>query len=92
MSALDDVPHRRDDVLVQRAQGQTVLLRPHDGGYYALKAVGARIWELCDGTRSLHDIVTVVCAEFAAPVEQVRGDVVEFVEELRGEQLLVEPE
>lgn len=89
MNALDCVPQRRDGVLVQEAQGQTVLLRPEDGSYYALKDVGARIWELCDGERSVSDIAAVLCNEFDAPVKTVEADVIEFVDELRSEQLLV---
>ena len=84
-----DRPRRRDGVLAQEAQGQTVLLRLDDGGYYALDEVGARIWELCDGDRDLTAIVAVLCSEFDASEKQVMADVIEFVDELRGEELLV---
>jgi hypothetical protein len=82
-------PRRLEGVLSQEAQGQTVLLRMGDGGYYALDEVGARIWELCDGERDLTEIVAVLCSEFDAPEELVMSDVVEFVDELRGEELLI---
>lgn len=90
MLALDVSPRRADGVLCQEAQGQTVLLRLGDGSYYALDEVGARVWELCDGERSLGDVIDVLCAEFAAPPQTVRADVLEFVGQLRGEQLLVD--
>jgi coenzyme PQQ biosynthesis protein PqqD len=83
-----DRPRRQDGVLAQEAQGQTVLLRLDDGGYYALEEVGARIWELCDGERDLSGIVAILCSEFDAPEKQVMADVVEFVAELRNEDLL----
>ncbi len=88
MSGLDAIPRRVDGVLAQEAQGQTVLLRPGDGSYYALRDVGARIWELCDGRRSVSDIVDAICADFDAPAGVVEGDVLEFVAELRSEQLI----
>ena len=91
LSSLAGFPRRRPGVLVQEAQGQTVLLRPEDGGYYAIADVGARIWELCDGERSLEQIAAVVAAEFDAPPETIRTDLIEFVGELRSEQLLVAP-
>ena len=75
---------------MQEAQGQTVLLRLDDGGYYALDEVGALIWELCDGQRSLGDVVAALCAEFDAPEATVAADVLEFVGELRHERLLVD--
>jgi coenzyme PQQ biosynthesis protein PqqD len=90
VTALDGRLRRQDGVLVQEAQGQTVLLRLDDGGYYALDEVGALIWELCDGQRSLADVVAALCGEFDAPQATVAADVLEFVGELRHEQLLVD--
>src|SRR5262249_9364162 len=81
---------RSDGILVAEAQGQTVLLRLSDGSYYALDEVGALIWELCDGERSLQDIVTELCSQFEATERTVTADVIEFVGELQREQLLVE--
>ena len=90
MDQLTIRPQQRDGVLAQEAQGQTVLLRLDDGSYYALDEVGARVWELCDGERSIEDIVAVMSEEFEAPAETIAADVLEFVAELRQEQLLVE--
>jgi len=90
MEELVTRPRQRDGVLAQEAQGQTVLLRLDDGSYYALDEVGARVWELCDGQRSVEQIVAAMCEEFAAPAETIAADVLEFVGELREEQLLVE--
>ena len=81
---------QQDGVLQQEAQGKTVLLRLDDGGYYALDDVGARIWQLCDGTRALGEIVGILCAEFDAPETTIRSDALEFVGELRRERLLVD--
>ena len=90
MIALDSSPRQRDGVLAQEAQGQTVLLRLDDGGYYAVDEVGAMIWELCDGQRSLAEIVATLCEHFDAPEATVAADVLEFVIDLRREQLLVD--
>jgi coenzyme PQQ biosynthesis protein PqqD len=81
---------RQDGILAQEAQGQTVLLRLADGGYYALDEVGAAIWELCDGQRSIGEIVVALCDEFDAPEAVVTADALEFIGELRREQLLVD--
>lgn len=88
-TALDDRLRRQNGVLAQEARGQTVLLRLDDGGYYALDEVGAMIWELCDGNRRVSDIVAELCGEFDASEETVRADVLEFVADLRTENLLV---
>lgn len=86
---LEERVRRREGVLAQEAQGRTVLLRFEDGGYFALDEVGAMIWELCDGTRAVAQIVAILCAEFDAPESTVRADVLEFISELRSERLLV---
>jgi hypothetical protein len=80
---------RRDGILAQEANGQTVLLRLNDGGYYALDEVGARVWELCDGSRAVSDVIAALCSEFDAPESTIRADVLEFIGDLRREQLLV---
>ena len=80
---------RQEGILAQEAQGQTVLLRLEDGGYYALDEVGALIWGLCDGQRAVSEIVALLCEEFDAPESIVRADVLEFVGDLRRERLLV---
>jgi coenzyme PQQ biosynthesis protein PqqD len=90
MSTLNGRPRRREGVLAQEAQGQTVLLRLDDGSYYALDEVGATIWELCDGQRSLEEVIAALCAEFDAPEATVRADVLDFVSELQRERLLVD--
>jgi coenzyme PQQ biosynthesis protein PqqD len=77
-------------VISQRADGQTILLRLDNGGYYAIDDVGAAIWELCDGQRDLGDIVAAMVAEFDAPEATIRTDVLEFVQDLRQERLLVD--
>jgi coenzyme PQQ biosynthesis protein PqqD len=88
-TSLDARPLRQEGVIAQEAQGQTVLLRLDDGGFYALDEVGAAIWELCDGTRSVVEIVATLSEQFDAPESTIRADVLEFVEELHDERLLV---
>lgn len=82
-------PRRQAGVLAQQTGGETVLLRLDDGGYYAVDEVGARIWELCDGTRAVAAIVDALCAEFDAPRATVELDVLDFIGDLRRERLLI---
>jgi hypothetical protein len=58
------------------------------GLLYPLNSVGARIWELCDGARSVDEIVGVLSAEFAAPEPTIRADAIEFVERLADAKLI----
>ena len=45
-------------------------VRP-SGEYFTLDEVGGRVWELCDGTRSIDEIATIVTEEYDAPLDRV---------------------
>jgi Coenzyme PQQ synthesis protein D (PqqD) len=79
----------RDRVLAQRAAEAVVLLDLDAGTYFSLDEVGARVWELCDGTRRAADVVALIQEEYDAPPEVVAADVLALLGELTGERLLV---
>jgi len=66
-----------------------VLLNPQSGEYYTLDAVGIRIWELCDGTRTVSQIAAIIGQEYDAPIEVIERDALDLVKDLVDEQLLV---
>ena len=86
----DAHPKRKDDILKRDADETVVLLNLKDGQYYALNEVGGRVWELCDGSRTVNDVVTTLCSEYDAPRETLEADVMEILEELSGADLLVD--
>jgi coenzyme PQQ biosynthesis protein PqqD len=83
---------RGDFALSQRASDTPILLNIDSGQYYVLNDVGGRIWELCDGIRSVAEIITILCQEYEAPAETITTDVVELMTELVNENLLVASE
>lgn len=83
-------PRQADRILSQGASEGLVLLNVEDGTYYALNEVGSRVWELCDGTRTVADAIGVICDEFDAPRDQVEADVLELLDDLFAEKLVVE--
>ena len=82
-------PLRRERVLVQGADDETMLLDLDGGTYFALNEVGARVWELCDGQRSVADIATILIDEYDAPDEVIERDVLDLLTELEAEQLVI---
>jgi len=86
----DGGPVRRQGVVAQVADDEAVLLDIESGSYFALNSVGGRIWELCDGTRSVHDLVAAICEEFDVTADTARADTLEVLEQLKRENLLVE--
>jgi len=85
----DMVPRQGTRVTAQQAAGKWVLLDIKTGQYYSLDPVAGRIWQLCDGTRSVRQIAEVLCDEYDAAGQSVEDDVVGLVSEFVGESLLV---
>lgn len=76
--------------LIQRAESTLVLLDLDTGEYYALNEVGGRVWELCDGVRSVSEVMATIRDEYEAPAETIEADVLEVLGELTDEGLLVQ--
>jgi Coenzyme PQQ synthesis protein D (PqqD) len=83
------LPRRREGVAAQVADGEAVLLDIESGAYFSLNSVGSRIWELCDGTRSTAEIVSVICDEFDVAEDVALADAQEILDELEKEKLVV---
>ena len=81
---------RKSQVLAKKASEDMVLLDIDSGEYYALNSVGSRVWELCDGTRSVSEVISAIAIEFEAPLETVRTDVIDLLSELAEEHLVLE--
>ena len=81
---------RRDRVIAQQVEGESVLLDIASGEYFSLNAVGGRVWELCDGASPVSDIVEVICNEFDVAPSTAMTDATELLEDLAGAGLVVE--
>jgi hypothetical protein len=81
---------RQDRVMMQEVEGQSVLLDIDSGEYFSLNEVGGRVWELCDGSRSVAVIAEALCAEYDVPPEMAIADARELLESLVGAGLVVQ--
>jgi hypothetical protein len=66
-----------------------VLRNPRSGEYYTLDAVGTRVWQLCDGKRTVSEVAVIIGQEYDEAPEVIERDVLELAEELMGEALVV---
>jgi hypothetical protein len=82
--------HRRQHILKQEAAGTVVLLDLEDGRYFALDKVGGRVWDLCDGSRTVSEIAAIIGAEYDAPAETIERDLAELLSDLTHEDLVGE--
>jgi coenzyme PQQ biosynthesis protein PqqD len=86
----DTCPRRREQIIVQKGSQDVLLFNMDDGSYYALNDVGNRIWELCDGTHRVAQLVCMLAKEYDAPAEIIETDILELLEDLRSKNLIVD--
>ena len=81
-SELDRAVRMADDVIFRELQGEAVILNLASGTYFGLDAVGTRIWQLCVTHGSLRKVWEAMQLEFDASGENLRTDLLVFVDEL----------
>lgn len=71
-----------DDQVSTSVGGEAVILGMHDGVYYGLDPVGARIWEQLQTPRNVSEIVATIVAEFNVAPAQCEADTVALLADL----------
>jgi coenzyme PQQ biosynthesis protein PqqD len=82
-------PKRGEQVIAQKASNDLLLFNMNDGNYYSLNEIGGRVWELCDGNRSVSQVIAALAAEYDTSHEVVEKDVMELLEGLQSGKLIV---
>jgi hypothetical protein len=75
--------------MVQEVEGRTVLLDIDSGEYFALNGVGRSVWDLCDGTRTVAEVVAAICGEYDVSAETASDDTGALIESLAEAGLVV---
>jgi coenzyme PQQ biosynthesis protein PqqD len=73
---------RRRTVPWRTLDTEALVVDVAGGTLYPLNSVAARIWELCDGARSVEEIVQALAQEFDAAEAVIRQDAERFIDEL----------
>ena len=82
MISLKTVPIPNPNIIGRVVDGEAVLVLPEQGKVKVLNEVGAAIWELVDGERSIQAIVAEICQEFEVDENTVQEDTLVFMGEL----------
>lgn len=82
MITLDSYPVQARTVQGRQLEGEAVLVLPEKGEVKVLNTVGARIWSLADGSRSVREIATAICAEYSISAAQAEADTLDFIQQL----------
>ena len=81
-------PLAHPDVSAYPLDDEIVIYTPADGQAFVLNPTAARIWELCDGTRTDVDMAREIAAAYGQDDAEVLADVRELIEGLRAAGLV----
>jgi t-SNARE complex subunit (syntaxin) len=82
MTSLNQIPKPVLGVTGQVVDGEAVLVLPDKGEVKVLNEVGARIWELADGTRTIAEIAELLTQEFEVDIQKAQNDALIFLQQL----------
>jgi hypothetical protein len=68
--------------------GEVAILNLKNGVYYGLDEVGARIWNLIQEPKAVHEIRDVLLDEYQVEIERCERDLLTLLEELVAENLV----
>lgn len=85
---LESYPSRQRNVFSRIIDDEAVLVLPQKGEVKVVNEVGARIWEIIDGTHSTNQIAEIICSEYQVERENAEQDVIEFLNLLFGHGII----
>lgn len=86
---LDSYPAPADQARGRRLEHEAVVVLPGKGQVKVLNEVGAQIWLLADGSRTVREIVTAVCRDYDVSPDAAEADTLMFLTELQQKGLIV---
>ena len=79
---------RSEDVIWRKIEDKVVIIGKDGLNTFVLNKTAARMWELCDGTKSPDEIATDICELFDVSPVEASADVRTTIEKFEQMQLL----
>jgi hypothetical protein len=89
MITLDMIPSPNPAVVSRVIKDEAVLVLPARGQVKVLNEVGARIWSLVDGKRTVGNIIATIEAEYAVSAEVALNDTSIFLDQLANREIIL---
>jgi hypothetical protein len=87
--SLESCPAPAPGIVGQIVQDEAVIVLPDSGEVKVLNEVGATIWTLADGSRSVREIAAQVYEQYDVDLSRAEADVLAFVAELLQRRVLI---
>lgn len=88
MISMDWVPVQNPSVVSRLVGDEAVLVLPIKGQVKVLNELGARIWSLIDGVRTVDDIISVLVNEFMVNRAVASVDATDFLKKLADREII----
>jgi len=85
---MDSVVVRTAGVMAAPVDEDVVILNLARDDYVALDEIGRRVWDLLEQPRRVAELCAELRREFDAPAHQLEADVLGFLVQLEGEDLV----
>jgi hypothetical protein len=86
---IDRVPSHAADIVAEIVEGEVLIYHPQQTKALYLNPTAGAIWSLCDGRRSVRDIIMIVQENYPECAAILTDDVLTTLAELRGSGVLV---
>ncbi len=86
---LKAVPRLAEATIHRKLEDETMILNIDDGHYYVLNETASTIWDLCDGKRTLGDIISALCSHYNVTTEAAQASVARPMNDLVQVHLIV---
>lgn len=88
MSAMPLFPKQCSGFVLERMDGEVVLLHPARGIVIRANDTAALVWQLCDGIHTVQDIVGILVGAYPDAREQIAAEVPNTIQKLRAQGAL----
>jgi coenzyme PQQ biosynthesis protein PqqD len=89
MADAHSVPAQRGSFYLEELEGEAVLYSKGGKRAIYLNETATVIWQLCDGQRTVAEIIGLLAAEYPEAAATIEADVIATVDRLVGERALV---
>lgn len=89
MPDLHLVPAQREGLFSEVLEDEAVVYDRGRKRAVYLSETATVIWHLCDGKRSIEDILKLLSAEYPEAAQQIESDVNEAIAHMSGERIII---
>ena len=82
------IPEKSPDLIWRSLDDGTVIINPEQGDVRVLNDVGAIVWELADGERSISQIAQDINRAYEVTVEDANADLLSYLEVMIAQGLM----